>query len=76
MTGPHAHSHTQARKQGEEILGHSLTQALHALTGRRYVFGTFRHPSKHSLHYTSVAAGALHSLALQALRLLPSEKIT
>lgn len=35
MTGPHVHSHTQARKQGEEILEHSLTQALHALTGKR-----------------------------------------
>ena len=35
MTGQHVHSHILARKQEEEIPGHSLTQASHALIGRR-----------------------------------------
>lgn len=35
MTGPRVHSRIRAKKQEEEIPGHSLIQALHALTGKR-----------------------------------------
>ena len=35
MIGLLVHSHTQAKKQDEEILEHSRTLALRVLTGRR-----------------------------------------
>ena len=62
MTGPHVHSHTQARKLGDEIPGHSLTQALHVLTGRRYAFGTFQlHTAKPYMHKTAAARACLNA---------------
>ena len=60
MTGQRAPSLTQEKKPGDEIPGHSHTQALPVLTGRRWVVGL-------SVPLVILACSVLRQLILQTL---------